>query len=298
MNKSVPILVCLLLGVGSVFGQGSSTSSSYLSLALTARTASLGEATVADPTDLASSLLNPANLSSNGPATITLSHSQWIQGIKTEFGGTSIPFPFGTVGFAILNTNVNGIEIREQPGPPLGTFNAHFAAIHLSFARNVARTVSVGAAVKYLYEKLYIDETTGYGLDLGAVYRTPLQGLTAGVAVTNFGKLRQFRSQPSQLPSTGRIGGTYDFNIGSFTVAMSAAAAKDLHRSDAHAQVGVETVFDSALAVRLGYQTGYVSRGLSVGLGFLYGFVQVDYAYVPFSLGLGDGHIFSLGFHF
>lgn len=298
MKKNIQFAALLLLCAPSAFAQGVSTSSSYLSLPMSARTAALGEATVADPRNFASSLLNPANLSSNGPATIILSHSQWIQGIKTEFGGTSIPFAFGTVGFAVTNTNIDDIEIREVPGPPIGTFNAHFAAVRLSFARNVFNTLSVGGAVKYLYEKLYIDETTGYGVDLGALYRTPFDGLTAGISVTDLGRLSQFRSEPSQLPSMGRIGGSYAFNLGSFALTVNAAAAKDLHRSDTHALVGVETIYDNALAVRLGYQTGYESRGLSAGLGFQYSFVQVDYAYVPFSLGLGDAHIFSLGFRF
>jgi hypothetical protein len=298
MKKILHILIFLLLCTALALAQGSSTGSSYLSLPLSARTASLGEATVADPRNFASSLLNPANLSSDGPATITLSHSQWIQGIQTEFGGTSIPLSFGTVGFAVTNTNISDIEIREQPGSPIGTFNAHFAAIHLSFARTVLDAVSVGGSVKYLYEKLYVDETTGYGVDLGALYRTPFEGLTAGVSVTNLGRLRQFRSEASQLPSMGRIGGTYGFTLGEFAFTVNAAGAKDLHRSDAHAQVGVETIYDSALAVRLGYQTGYESRGLSAGLGFHFSFVRVDYAYLPFSLGLGDAHIFSLGFRF
>jgi hypothetical protein len=298
MKRSVHILIFLVLCTGSVLAQGSSTSSSYLSLPISARTASLGEATVADPRNFASSLLNPANLSGDGPATITLSHSQWIQGIKTEFAGTSIPFSFGTVGFAISNTNVSDIEIREQPGPPVGTFNAHFAAIHLSFARRVLDVVDVGGAVKYLYEKLYVDETTGYGLDLGALYRTPLEGLTAGLSVTNLGTLRQFRSEASQLPSAGRIGGNYSFSLGDFALRANAAVVENLYRSDPHTQLGLEAIYNGALAARLGYQTGYESRGLSAGLGFRYGFVQVDYAYLPFSLGLGDAHIFSLGFRF
>jgi hypothetical protein len=298
MNKSVSILVILVLSAASAFAQGTSTSSSYLMLPLSARSAALGDATIADPRSFASSFLNPANLSSDGPATITFSHLQWIQDVKTEFGGTSIPFAIGTFGFSVMNTNISGIEIREIPGPPAGTFSAHFATVQVSFARNLMRTVSVGGSVKYLYEKLYVDETTGYGIDFGALYRTPIDGLTAGASVTNLGALRGFRSQTSQLPSMGRIGGAYEFSLGTFGFTVNAAAAKDLHVNDVHAQVGVETIYDSLLAIRLGYQSGYESRGLSAGFGLHYSLLQFDYAYLPFSLGLGDAHMFSLGFRF
>ena len=298
MNKSVSIFAVLVLSAASAFAQGSSTSSSYLMLPVSARSAALGDATIADPMSFTSSFLNPANLSSDGPATIALSHLQWIQDIKTEFGGTSIPFGLGTFGFSVMNTNISGIEIREIPGPAAGTFSAHFAAVQLGFARNILRTVSIGGSVKYLYEKLYVDETTGYGIDVGALYRTPIDGLTAGASLTNLGALRGFRTQSSQLPSMGRIGGAYGFSLGTFDVTVNAAAAKDLHVNDVHAQVGVETVYDSLLAIRLGYQTGYESRGLSAGLGLHYSFLQFDYAYIPFSLGLGDAHMFSLGFRF
>jgi hypothetical protein len=57
-------------------------------------------------------------------------------------------------------------------------------------------------------------------------------------------------------------------------------------------------MYDHALALRLGYETGYESRGFTAGLGFCYSIVQLDYAYVPFSLGLGEAHIFSMGFQF
>ncbi len=278
--------------------QGASTSSSQLKIPLNARSAALGDATVSDGGQLSSWLLNPANLYTQGPFTVSLSHSQWIQEVQSDFLGAQMPLPFGSVGLAVLSNSVPGIEIREVPGPVIGTFSARFAAIQIGCAASPIENVSVGASVKYLYEKLYADDATGVGFDAGIVYVTPIHGLQAGLSVTNAGTMQPFRSERSDLPTFLRAGATCAFEVPEFDFSASIADASSLQYAERHILGSVEATYDRFISIRVGYDTGYDARGMTAGLGIRYQFIQFDYAYIPFSLGLGDGHLFSLGFQF
>ena len=278
--------------------QGSSTSSSHLKLPVTARSAALGEGTVADPGQLSSWLLNPANLYYTEPDFINLTHAAWIQEVQGEHLSGRFSLASGSMGVAVSATSVPGIEIRDVPGPPVGTFSARFATFQLGYAQRILDDVVLGASSKYLYEKIYKHEATGFGVDVGITYRTPIRGFSAAFAVTNLGSLGQFRDQGSDLPGFTRLGASYSSQYDDFDYLISTAWAQSLRFYESHLQASLEASYKRTMTARFGYQTGYDSRGLSAGIGFRYEFIQFDYAYVPFSLALGDGHLFSLGFRF
>ncbi len=282
----------------SLFAQGSSTGSSQLKIPLDARSAALSESNVADAGQVSSWLLNPSNLYTRGSLTVALTHAQWIQDIQSEFLAAQIPMPLGTIGVAISTNSVPGIEVRDIPGPAIGTFSARFATLQVGFATNAIENLSFGLSAKYLYEKLYTDEATGFGVDVGMLYHTPISGLQAAVSMTNTGSLEQFRRERSDLPTFFRGGVTYSFYVDDFAFSASAAVANNLQYTENHLLGSLETAYNNLICVRLGYASGYDSRGLTAGLGIRYEFLRFDYAFVPFSLGLGDAHLFALGFQF
>jgi hypothetical protein len=57
-------------------------------------------------------------------------------------------------------------------------------------------------------------------------------------------------------------------------------------------------MYNNTFAARVGYQTGYEARGFSAGIGIEWGSLRFDYAYLPFSYGLGNANQFSLQFSF
>jgi hypothetical protein len=293
-------IVFLLLALAPTLlsAQGSSVGSSQLKIPVNARTAAMGESTVSDANQFSSWLLNPANLYTKGPIVVELTHSQWIQEVQSEFIGAQMPMAFGTLGFSVSTITVPGIEVRDAPGPAVGTFSARFASVQLGFARTLVDDLAIGVAGKYLYEKLYADDATGVGFDIGLLYHSPIHGLDAAVSVTNAGSLEAYRSEASGLPTFMREGASYAFSYKEFTLLTYAAFANNLKDSENHAEGSFEATYKDLITVRLGYETGYDSRGITAGLGVRYEFMRFDYAYVPFSLGLGDGHLFSLRFQF
>jgi len=296
MMKKICLIIFVMVLSNSLFAQGTSTSSSQLKIPLDARSAALSEANVADAGQVSSWLLNPSNLYTRGSLTVALTHAQWIQDIRSEFLAAQIPMSLGTIGIAVSTNSVPGIEVRDIPGPAIGTFSARFATLQVGFAGEVIQNLSFGLSAKYLYEKLYTDNATGFGVDVGMLYRTPIAGLQAAVSVTNAGSLEQFRRERSDLPTFFRGGATYTFSLDDLAFSASAAFTDNLRYAENHLLGSLETTYNNRVSVRLGYASGYDSRGLTAGLGIRYEFLQFNYAFVPFSLGLGNAHLFSLGF--
>ncbi len=287
-------LLCLFLPI-ALSAQGASTGSSQLLLPFHARTASLSNAVVASGESFSSALVNPAALATETETELLLSHSEWIQDIQSEFIGTRLPFRYGTLGVSIANINVGGIELRQRPGPADGTFIARFTAFQLGYAGNVSSDLSLGGTVKYLYEKLFVDEANGYALDLGAIYQTPIAGLSAGVAWTNIGTMNAFRQVSSRLPQQIQVGVAYKTTEGDFDLLPSLDIASKQY-FPLSLLLGLEVRYQSIVSFRAGYRSSSDIRGFSAGAGIHYEFVKLDYAYVPFSLGFGSAHLISLGF--
>ncbi len=293
--KSLIIFVCFLLPAYGL-AQGTSTGEASLKFLFPARILSMAGAPIADPDNSTASFLNPACLASGKSLEVTFSQLQWIQDVQTQLLSTSLSLPIGTVAFAISSTNVADIPIREIPGPALGSFSSHSTAFQLGYGFNLLPELSMGSTVKYLYDKLYIDDASGYAIDLGALYRSPFEGLSFAVAVTNLGQMNAFRSQKTDLPTKVDLGGYYSVSSGDFDFVSSLAIGRETTTGGTNGfRLGGEATYEKLIAIRIGYQTGLDIRSLSAGIGIHYSIIQLDYAYIPFSQGFGDANIITVG---
>jgi len=290
-------LVAALIPVW-LFSQGSSSGVSHLNIPGLPRPAAMGQALVADPGVLSSASNNPANLLNPESAEILLSHSEWIQDVRSEYLTARIPVSGFSMGLSVRSTSIEGIEIRERPGPPLGTVTARSLSIGATGALEVVENATFGLTLRYLYEKMYVDEANGYSADLGVLYKTPIKGLIGGVSVTNLGRLGAFRQESSSLPTMLNLGARYGLTFDEFTLLLAPAFLMRLEPSTPMAALGAEVSYLEMVSLRVGYQSGYDARTFSAGLGVRYGLVGVDYAYVPFSEDLGASHIISVGVSF
>jgi len=296
--KPFAIIALLLVPVYGL-AQGTSTGEASLKFLYPARILSMGGAPIADTQNASASFANPACLATGRLIQVSFSQMQWIQDIQTQLLTASMPLSVGTAAIALSSTNVADIPIREVPGPALGSFTSHSTTIQLGYALNLTSDIDVGATAKYLYDKMYIDDASGYGLDVGVLYRGPIDGLSMAAAITNVGKMNAFRSQSTDLPTDVDIGADYTFSTGDFLFAGALALGQETGAGGtSEIRVGGEATYNDLLSVRVGYQTGYDVRGVSVGLGIHYSFVQLDYAYIPFSEGFGDANVITIGVNF
>lgn len=273
---------------------------SFLKFGFGARNIAMGDAGTVASNDLSALFYNPSRLVSTELNEVMFMHNEWIQDIRSEIGGIkwnmfNLPW---AVGFNV--TSVNDIEVRERPGQPISKFNANYFFASLSTGFKVIDDLDFGTTVKYLYEGLLSDESAGYGFDFGLNYFTPVRGLTASTVIRNVGSMSELRVEKTKLPSEVRIGGAYNFELETSKLGFTIAGEfqKYFDTDDIHFLAGGEAVYNDTFAARLGYQSGYEARTFTGGVGIMWGNLRFDYAYMPFSLGLGNANLFSIQFKF
>jgi hypothetical protein len=191
---------------------------------------------------------------------------------------------------------VSDIEIRTRPGPADGTFDSRGYAIGLSYSQRFSDAFTAGITGKFLYEKILIDDASGFAFDLGAQYHSPLPNLAFGAVIANIGSMSALRSESTTLPTLLRVGAGYDGLLESISSSFLLAADLTVNfpASQTLASFGGELEFHEAVAVRSGYVVGSEGRGFSAGVGVRHGILGFDYAYAPLSSELGTTHTFSL----
>ncbi len=295
------IFLILIILPSLIYSQSAgSTGLSFLKFGFGARNIALGDAGTALSNDITGLFYNPAKLALTDNSEVLFMHNQWIQGVTSEVIGAktelwNIPF---AVGFNV--TSVDGIEYREIAGEPITNFDANYFFGSLSTGFFVTDEISFGATLKYLYEGLLNDEATGYGIDLGINYLLYTKGLTSSVVVRNIGSMNALRNEATKLPTDLRFGTAYTYNLEDSRIDFTGGVEyqKYLDTEDDHFNFGGEVIYNKLIAARVGYQTGYKSRGFTAGFGLMWGNLKFDYAFLPFSLGLGDANLFSLQFKF
>ena len=163
------VLLALALNISGAFAQSGQTGLSFLKLGVGARSIAMGEAHAAMATDASATYYNPAGLFGATKADIMIMHKEWFQDVRTEFIGVNIPFADYALGFGINTTNIGDIQLRTRPGPSEGTFSSHDFALGASFAMNVAPSLNAGITLKFLYEKIFVDEASGVAADIGVL---------------------------------------------------------------------------------------------------------------------------------
>jgi hypothetical protein len=299
MIKKIFIVSCLLTVVN--FAQSAGNSGlSFLKFGFGARNIAMADAGTAASNDLTALFYNPAKLTMNESSEIMFMHNEWIQDVRSEILGVK-SFLFGipfALGFNV--TNVGNIEIRTKPGDPESTFDANYFFGSVSTAFDLTDEISTGITGKYLYEGLLSDEATGFGIDVGLNYLTPIKNLSASAVIKNLGSMNQLGHEKTKLPSEFRIGGAYDFDLGEniFNLISVFELQKYLVTDDIHFNIAGEVFYNKLLALRAGYQSGYESRGFTAGIGLHWGNLGFDFAFLPFKLGLGNANLFSIQFRF
>jgi hypothetical protein len=152
-----------------------------------------------------------------------------------------------------------------------------------------------GLAVKYLYEKLYTYSATGFAIDLGGIWQTPVEHLRIGLTLQNLGAMSTLQREKIKLPALVRFGGAYvlPFATAENQIALVAEHVRFLRGGEGNS-AGAEFLVRKTLALRTGFQFGRENRGLSAGFGTVFGRYQLDYGYAPFGNDLGNTHRFSI----
>lgn len=289
--KHTAVLLFLLVPVLVLAGTGVS----FLKIPVGPRVVGMGEAAVAWIDDASALYYNPAGLANVPSFDLLLAHNQWLLDMNHEYvAGVYGNEGLGKFGLAFDywgSGSIQGINIRGETIPDY-VFSAADWSLNLSYARSFS-DLSFGLGLKLVHDQHESLSTSAVAFDAGAMYKTPLKGLKAGLSVANIGTKGKLYQESYGLPLQARLGWRYDIGIVGVT--------QDFILSETEKPgiaAGVECRPVQMLALRVGYRTGSDFDGLSglrAGLGLSWHGIGVDYAFAPYGK-LGASHRISISY--
>ncbi|MCX7875759.1 MAG: PorV/PorQ family protein [Melioribacteraceae bacterium] len=294
--KKILLINFLLLSI--LVGQTSNQSGfAFLKNGFSARNISLSEFGAVNVNDVSALYYNPSYLALNKKNQFSFSHNSLFNDLSSENLGLSfnlfeIPFAVG-----INTTKISGIELRTKPGDAISKFNANYFYGSISSAFSI-NEIYFGATIKYLYENIYTDESSGYAFDFGMNYKNIYDNFSVGAVVKNIGSISELRNTKSKLPVDLQLGISYEYTFKNFDLIPIIGVQKFINENKTYFHFANEIVYDKTFALRLGYVSNYDTKNITTGLGVVYKSFNLDYAYIPIKFGLGDNHIITITYNF
>ncbi|MEW6617748.1 MAG: PorV/PorQ family protein [bacterium] len=302
MKRFVSLMVgvaVLLAGSYVLAGSPGSKGAVFLKLGQGARANGMGESFCAVADDINALYWNPAGIAQIEQRQCTFMYSDWLAEIKYNYLAYVHPAQImgGIMGGAITLLDSGSIDKYGAAANPEGNYDGKDMALAVSYAREIKGNCSLGATVKYIQMKIDTEKSTGFGLDVGCLYKPQVENLTLGMVVQNFGpKLKAFVSEKDALPLNFKVGGAYKLLDKALTLSLDVNFPSD---NDTNFNLGAEYWFKEIVALRAGYKTltkdELKSSDLTFGAGFrLPGTgIGLDYAYCDYG-DLDDTHRVSL----
>lgn len=299
--KKYIIYISLLFINYSFAADGGQIGFTFLKTAVNARASAMGEAYTALANDASATYWNPANLTQAPSNSIVLSHNQWLQNITHNFAAVQLIRGEHNIAFSFNVITVPGIEIRDYTASaePLGkssVYNLYFGG---SYATEFTENWSIGAQVKYYYEKMHLVSAGGLGVDLGLFRKKVIKDLDWGLSIQNIGKMGKLLKNSTELPFLVRTGVGYTLPWKISENNITAAADMVYIFNDAFRfNVGAEAKLMDQFAVRVGYVLGNDSYDFTAGFGLQLSSYQLSYAFVPYKYDLENSHRFTINIDF
>lgn len=293
------ILFCSSIAIA---GSAGSTGAAFLELGIGARAAGRGYADAAWADDLYGIYFNPAGIATLKRQEIGFTHNTMFLDLDYNYLGYLHPFEEnGAFALNILYVDLGTVERREianggGPTAVLGSANGWDVAFSGTYARTLTDFLDFGFTLKLINENLDNYSASAFAVDLGAKWRPPVQGFTVGVSLSNLGTRLKFVSGRDELPLTFRAGLGYKNETGRWGIAGDLVYTKNQELDGA---VGGEFWFwPEHLVVRAGANSlSDAANGFTIGAGFRWTDLMLDYAFVPFG-DLGDQNLISLSYQF
>jgi hypothetical protein len=300
MKQKIFLFIIFILafsGYASAQNDGAgNTGLAFLKLGVGPKSIGMGEAVSSYVDDATAVIYNPSRLNFGLDNNVILIHNMNSMDLSNTFLGAKFITGRFAFGFGILKSSVEDIEIRTMPGEAIDKFNSQNLSVNLGIGYKIKDNISIGLTGKLLYEKIYVDEASGYAFDFGTNYNK--DNFSVSFVLANIGSMNELRNSRTKLPASFRFGGSYIMNYKKFSIGLGLDTYKILDGGALHIFTGADICYNNILSLRLGYQSGFENKGISTGIGIKYGGINLDYSLIPYSSGFGTGNTFSIGFVF
>ena len=330
------LIVILFLSVAfTTFAQTQktgTTAAQVLKFNVGPRAIGMGGAFTAVADDITSMYWNPGGTANIQTNEAFFNHTTLYADVRHDFAAIASNLSgFGTIGAFVSVLSMDEMLVRTEERPE-GTgefFNAGAIVLGINFSRYLTENFAIGANLKYINESIWHMDATGFGIDIGTMYKLQvLNELRIAASISNFGTKMQLAGRDiTQIVNSGAGGQNlvnanleldkFDLPL-LFRFGISADVITDgtsklttsvdaIHPNDhtEYINAGAEYSWNEILYLRAGYNSLFeqdTEKGLTLGFGIHYRIidmvkVKLDYAYQDFGR-LKDVHYFSVGVNF
>jgi hypothetical protein len=292
------------------------------------RGVAMGGSVVANSSGVDAIHWNPAGLGFIYEGTQAMfSHQSYIADIDIEYvaAATNIE-DFGVVGLSIKVVDIGEIEETTEafPNGTGSTFNPTMTVMGLTWAKPLTSNVNFGFTGKWIKEKIFDVEASGFALDFGFVYQSRYKGLSFGFVMKNYGPNMKFTgagfdntyedvgkrpvssdNAAFELPTSINLGLSYDFLGNGPSAAIFSGNFRANNQADDYWQGGLEYGYDEKYFIRGGYkysvQEGFI-YGASFGAGLVFPIgessISFEYSWAETDEVFDDNQFFTVGVEF
>lgn len=316
-------LIIILLGLSAnIFPQTKvgTTVANFLTIPVGPRASAMGGAFSAVANDATTGYWNPAGLSRLSRNEFTASTAEWLVGTRLNWVGLGFKFDDdNAIGISINQLDYGEEEITtvSQQNGTGQYWSASDLAISLSYSRNLTDRFSVGGTIKYISQNIYDVSSTGFGVDVGLLFYTQLEGLRLGMNISNFGTEMQLDGKsllqpididPANAGNNSNISGQLLTEAWSLPLTFTVGLAYDAYKDEdwlftfagdavipnnqtTYGNLGAEITWNNLVSLRGGYNAiakEDALEGLTAGIGVQYDFggffAKFDYSYADYGI--------------
>ncbi|OGS27286.1 MAG: hypothetical protein A2297_00365 [Elusimicrobia bacterium RIFOXYB2_FULL_48_7] len=248
----------------------------FLQIAPGARPTGMGEAFCAISDDSNAIFWNPAGLSQIQKKEVSFLYNQWIENIQLSYLTLVIPFESNVIGISVEYLSIGDIQGRDEYGNTTNVFSPYDLSAGISFSKPVSSNMLLGAAFKAITEANDNVQSSGFAVDLSALYFCGIKkNIALGLNIQNLGPEMTYAHETVPLPLNIKIGASYKPND-------TLALAYDINQpNDAGTKMnmGAELLSLKPLIIRAGYGIGYDLPASYAGIGLVLNNLKLDYGF-------------------
>lgn len=265
----------------------------FLRLGVGARALALGGAFSAIADDPSAVYWNPAGIAQLHHAGFIASYHSMPLERSFYFVGAAVPLRrSASIGVSWIGWNVSNIEGRTgNTAEPDFIFNNNENALVATYAHQLGSSFELGGNLKVIFQNLYTGNSTGWGMDLAALFR-PMNNLRLGLALQDINTATKWSTGlREKFPMTMRLGAAIN-------ISTSVQLALELNKINGE-KFGFSGGAEYTALSMLPFRLGFTERGAVGGLGLAIPLrsmqMHFDYAYTTDVLDGGRAHKLSLG---
>jgi len=276
----------------------------FLEIPAGARNAALGGAQASITTGPEAMYANPALIDPARGIQVSAGHSELFERLRHDYFSVAGHAWGGGLGASVRALYSEPIDERDEIGNLIGTFGAHDLEFALGYGTKLAPRFELGLRAQVVRERISNLAATTFGFGAGGTWEPERwQGLRLGLVVQNVGPPAHYtvdgvRGEAVGLPMALQGGLSYALPAVGRMNLRGALESRLTRGRSGIGIAGAELTDVSGAALRFGLRLNDDASSFSAGAGYVVGHLQLDYAYVPFKLELGDTHrvSFTTGF--